>query len=60
MTIEELYMAVLDCRADTLMAYSFRKACGLPQPVRRGSIAAKTDRYRDVEKLMRQRYGVRM
>lgn len=60
MTYEDIRAAVRRCKVDTLMAYAFRKACGIPQPKTRGRTTAKVDRYAGAAGLMRQRYGVRM
>lgn len=60
MTIAEIYEAVSLCNADTLMAYAFRQAVGCPQPRRRGRSSARVNRFADAERLMGQRYGVRM
>ena len=60
MNIADIYEAVYFCTYDTLMAWAFRKACGCPQPAPRSSTFVKVDRYREADRLMRQRYGVRM
>ena len=60
MNIADIYEAVYFCTADTLMAFAFRKAVGCPQPKRRGRSSARVDKYAGADKLMGQRYGVRM
>jgi len=60
MTTAEIYEAVIRCNADTLMAFAFRRAVGCPQPKQRGRTSARLNRYADAERLMGQRYGVRM
>ena len=59
-TIADIVEAVYLCNADTLMAWAFRRAVGAPPLARPGAVAARVDRYGDVRRLMRQRYGVRM
>lgn len=60
----DIFEAIYLCSADTVMADAFRRAAGLP-PYRRRTARVAYERkstYADVdfEKLMGQRYGVRM
>ena len=60
----DIFEAIYLSSADTLMADAFRKAAGLPPKRRPGERIAhvRKSSYADIdfEKLMGQRYGVRM
>ena len=47
-------------RYDTLMSDALLRALGAVRPPKRGTVAAKVDRYAGARKLMKQRTGVRL
>ena len=64
MTRDELLAIVERNRSDTLLALRLREALGLPKPPhktgRTYDRSAKSRKYRDAKRLMKQRHGVRL
>ena len=60
MGIVEILAIVRRSNAQTVVAFAFRRALGVPSPPARGGASARRDRYRGAARIMRQRYGVRL
>lgn len=63
MSLRDIAERVTKSDADTITARAFRRALGIPNRTRGGGTRgayARADRYRGAERIMRQRYGVRL